>query len=294
MIYVQLAGGLGNQMFQYAAARSLAARHSTELVLDVSAFPFDIYDRRYALGAFRISASLQGDPARRPSLLAVPRVRAVVWRVHRRVLPYLRHRIVTHKTHAFDVDVTRAPDGVFLRGDFQSERYFSDIATTIRHEFQLVAPPNAANARMLDRIRESEAVCVHFRVGHHDGNARQTNQRMGMTPLSYYEQAIDHVAAMSSGDPVLFVFADKPDWVRANVHFRFPAHIVDINDGDAGHEDLRLMAACRHFVIPNSTLSWWGAWLAPYEAKVVVAPKVWFAGMNRDTRDLIPEGWTRL
>jgi len=95
-------------------------------------------------------------------------------------------------------------------------------------------------------------------------------------------------------NPTLFVFADNPAWVRANVRLPFPMEIVDVNDGDNGHEDLRLMASCRHFIIPNSTLSWWGAWLARYEKKHVVAPANWFSGLDHDTHDLIPASWIRL
>ena len=69
--------------------------------------------------------------------------------------------------------------------------------------------------------------------------------------------------------------------------------VVDLNGPLDAHLDLTLMAACRHFLIANSSLSWWGAWLGAYVGKKVIAPARWFLTEDKDTRDLLPDCWQR-
>ena len=156
-----------------------------------------------------------------------------------------------------------------------------------------MAPATGANAALLSRISAAPSVCVHFRVGHHDGTAKRTNRTLGTLPLEYYARALEQVAS-NAGALELFVFADDMAWAREQVRFAWPTTFVDVNDGRAAHEDLRLMSCCRHFIIANSALSWWAAWLSRSPRKIVCAPQRWFADGSRDTSDLIPEGWLRL
>jgi len=102
------------------------------------------------------------------------------------------------------------------------------------------------------------------------------------------------LAAEGMRDPTVFVFSDDPLWVEANLKLDAPTVIVDIHGPEQAHEDLRLMAACRNFVIANSSFSWWAAWLGEHSSKRVVAPKRWFAAATNDTRDLLPGGWLRI
>lgn len=95
-------------------------------------------------------------------------------------------------------------------------------------------------------------------------------------------------------NPHCFVFSDDPLWVRENFKASIPMTVVDIHGTQEAHEGLRLMRECQHFVIANSSLSWWAAWLGSREGKRVVAPKVWFKTSKNDTADLVPGGWRRV
>ena len=293
MIHVLLSGGLGNQLFQYATARALAIAHSTSVVLDVRSFPFDIYGRRFALAPFSLAANMvDGDPTASARLLAFPRMRAIAWRLTTHIWPQLRYSLVGDRTFAFDSRVLEAADGVCLRGDFQSERYFLAIREKLLEEFTPQQPAAGRNAELLDEITRCRAMCVHMRLGHHDGTVAHTNSRHGTTPTAYFDRAVAEIIRDRQPERV-FVFADDPARARGLVRFPLPTVFVDHNSGDEAHEDLRLMAACRYFVIPNSSLSWWGAWLSTASDKMVVAPAQWFSGMTHDTRDLIPTSWLR-
>jgi hypothetical protein len=91
-----------------------------------------------------------------------------------------------------------------------------------------------------------------------------------------------------------YVFSDDPEWARQHIDFLKPVTVVHHNGTETAYEDLRLMSLCKHHIIANSSLSWWGAWLSKYPEKIVVAPKQWFNNEKRNTSDLIPKQWMRI
>lgn len=289
-VIVRLVGGLGNQMFQYAAGRAVAARNQATLILDLSWFGTDP-ERQYALAPFRIDARTRMDQAQKSAKLS--------WT--QRVVRRLRHKLdlagqglplFSEKSFRYDADIESLRAPVILNGYFQSERYFSSIKTLISTQFSLKEEAKGLTAEMLGLIRASDAICVHIRRGDYVINTN-ANAYHGTCALEYYDKGLSEVGA-GLRNPHCFVFSDDPLWVRENFKTSMPMTLVDIHGTQEAHEDLRLMRECQHFVIANSSLSWWGAWLGSREGKKVVAPKVWFKTSKVDTADLIPSGWRRV
>jgi glycosyl transferase family 11 len=294
LVVARLIGGLGNQMFQYAAGRALALRHGAELKLDVSGF--DAYKRRrYELGTLSINATVATD--RDLAIFgadAKPRW-PLVDRVRRRVrMPgKVRALPVYREPHFhFDPAIATLRPPVYLDGYWQSERYFSDYAATLRRELVAGVPFDPENATVAARIDAVTAVSLHVRRGDYVDDPK-TSRYHGTCSLDYYRRAVEHIAARV-GSPHLFVFSDDAQWTRANLHVDVPTTFVDANPADRGFRDMQLMSRCRHHVVANSSFSWWGAWLGPSTDKIVVAPKRWFNAGGADTRDLIPATWVRL
>lgn len=289
-VIVRLVGGLGNQMFQYAAGRAVAVRNQVPLTLDLSWFGTDP-ERQYALAPFRINVRIRKDQntgSVRPSW-----VERFAGRVRRKLnLPSQGVPVFSEKSFRYDAEIETVSAPVILNGYFQSERYFSSIQQLISEEFTLQNEPKSATAELLALIHASDAICVHIRRGDYITNA-SANAYHGTCAVNYYD---DGLAEVSAGlrNPHCFVFSDDPQWVRENFKTSLPMTLVDIHGTQEAHEDLRLMRECRHFVIANSSLSWWGAWLSAREGKRVVAPKVWFKNSENDTSDLIPSGWRRV
>jgi hypothetical protein len=142
---------------------------------------------------------------------------------------------------------------------------------------------------MLQLIDETESICVHVRRGDYVSN-RAAADFHGTCSTAYYKSAVARIAR-NMEKPVCYIFSDDPDWVRRELLFDIPAVIVDVNGPAQAHQDLWLMAACRHYVIANSSLSWWGAWLGRYSNKFVVAPSRWFLTNDKSTVDLLPSAW---
>lgn len=285
-VVVGLSGGLGNQMFQYAAGRSLAVRLGSPLVLDLSWFG-DQIDRQFALAPFRIEAAQRTQCSWLP-----PRGRALISGLSRRWLPRIMGAPVWREPHFhYSTEFATLSEPVFLEGYWQSDRYFRDIRSRLLQEFALREPLPPACAKLLDEISRCDAICVHVRRGDYLSNPVAAKVH-GTCQVDYYHAGVGELC-QELARPHCFVFSDDPAWVRASLAFDCPMTVVDVNGPDDAHLDLLLMAACHHFLIANSSLSWWGAWLGDYIGKKVIAPARWFLTEDKDTRDLLPDCWQR-
>jgi hypothetical protein len=299
VITVSLIGGLGNQMFQYAAGKALAERHGVGLALDLSGF------RNYPLRSFLLDrlcvpeadlghASEVGRPASNfTRSLWKQRIDRVLKRAG---LPQLASTADRYREPHFHYDPEFESLGsqAALFGYFQSERYFSSIADALRGWFLPREPFGAMAADVLARIGRSRLpVSVHVRRG--DYLNPGTAEFHGILGEPYYRQAIGHIETALGGEADFFVFSDDAAAAEQALNF-VPRSRLNHAGGDPQRpwEDMALMAHCRHHVIANSSFSWWGAWLNRSRDKHVVAPREWFAPAQLtklDMADLYPPGW---
>jgi hypothetical protein len=290
VIVTELNGGLGNQLFQYAIGLALASKRSTTLRLDTS--PFKDYPlRSFALGQFAITAKELTSWERR-ALKIKPTLLNGASRLIGRVLGRESMYLVQEKAFAFDPSVLDSPAMCYLRGYWQSPKYFAEIESQIREEFTVRVPLSGKNLEIAEKIAACAAVSLHVRRGDYVSNPL-TNRYHGTCDPEYYREA-EATLQRRVGEFCLFVFSDDPDWAEANLRFASSATILHHNGPERDYEDLRLMTLCRHHIVANSTFSWWGAWLCPDPAKIVIAPKYWFREANYSTDDLIPESWIRV
>ncbi len=282
---MRLRGGLGNQLFQYAAGTHVARMYRATLALDLGEYRSG--GRRFMLDAYPIKAGI----IRSAALLSRRRGFGLIYPdpLGEGLGRWLRPRrvaLISEQGEAVDARALAPPAQVYLHGYWQSEKYFADVADELRAELRPKAPPDAANQAWLDAIARTVSVAVSVRRG--DYLLPQVRAVHGVCTLEYYRAAFARMRARL-GAPTFFVFSDDMAWARANFtgdEFRF----VDVNDIDAAVAELRLIAACRHHVIANSSFSWWGAWLARHPDQQVIAPHPWYAD-GRATPDLLPPQW---
>lgn len=289
MFIIQLMGGLGNQMFQFAAARALSVKRSIPFVIDFDD-PYIYAKRSFDLDVFNLEYQK-----------AIPRQLAASkpkTKVMRRLYKWTGNNPDAHlykeiKDFHFQPGLFSCPDGAYISGFWQSEKYFIDIEADIRCDFSFKKEPEGDNKKWLEKINNCNAVSIHVRRGDYVSVAH-TNQLHGTCGLDYYQKAIDKI----SGDvknPVFFCFSDDIEWIKKNIVTNAQMHCVDSNTSPgSGHEDLRLMSSCKHHIIANSSFSWWGAWLNPNPEKIVIAPQKWMNNPTILVKDLIPDSWIRL
>ena len=296
MIIVKLMGGLGNQMFQYAAARRLAHCRNAELKLDRSYLEGSqdgCTPRSFQLGELNIAAATAS--SEEITWITMPvRSRMKLLRLRLgRILglngaPPTRLR---ERHFHFDPQILTAPDNVHLEGYWQSERYFADIGDVIRGEFACRAPLSGKNLELAGEIRSCNSVSLHVRRGDYV-TSRTTSETHGTCGMDYYLRCIGELAG-TLPDLRLFVFSDEPQWAREELKTGLPRVIVDHNGPEGAHDDLRLMSLCRHNIIANSSFSWWGGWLNANPGKIVFAPEKWLTDTSHDTSDVIPASWRK-
>jgi len=293
MIIAKLIGGLGNQLFQYAAARRLSLLHRTTLKLDIS--HFDHYKlHAYALKHFSIQEKFA-----RPEEIAELKgsmkkgLAKTVFDMSQKLKPYYR-RSIFREPHLrpFDLNILKTPRDVYLDGYWQSEKYFAPIQDVIRREFIVKYEPDPKTLEIAERIAKTESVSVHVRRGDYI-SIPEHNLVHGTCRLEYYDRCVSLIREKVT-NPYFFVFSDDPRWVKGNLRFGYPTTFVTHNDSSKNYEDLRLMSRCKHNIIANSSFSWWGAWLNANPNKIVLAPSQWFNQFSADTRDLLPDSWIKV
>lgn len=300
MIVSSLTGGLGNQMFQYAAGLALAEQRRTVLKLDVSWFrehPEYEAHNRYALSCFNVTEQFataeEIDRVRGVNLTRTERWSVALARALR-FYRYVQRQSAAgnwHKppTFAFYPEFFQQPDNSYLNGMFQSEKFFAPVANLLRLHFSFRYPPQAEVAALAARIRSGPSAALHFRRGDFVRNAG-FNRDFGVLDHAYYQRA-EHLLRERSPTATLFVFSDDIEAVAREYRPAGPHEFVRCVAPWHPWDKIRLMSLCEHIAIANSTFSWWAAWLNPAPDKLVVAPTPWFHASPHDARDIVPPTW---
>lgn len=295
MIISYILSGLGNQMFQYAAGKSLALHHKTELKLDIDWFSHKEKQqtrREYGLGIFNLpdKIALKEETekfTKKPPNNIFGRLKVK----YDLSLPTYKRTIYEEPHFHFDRHFFDGRKSALIIGYWQSEKYFLPIADLIRQTFTIPVI-GKENERLENKIRSTNAISLHVRRGDMVNNPEVARVH-GSCDLKYYLEAIQKLSS-EIHDPEFFVFSDDSEWCRQNIQIESPTYFIDNNQGNQAWQDMQLMRMCRHHIIANSSFSWWGAWLNPNPDKKVIAPARWFNNNDKNLSDLLPPGWIRI
>ena len=295
-VVIRLVGGLGNQMFQYAAAFGLAVRQGRVLKMEVSGFEV-CGKRSYQLDCLKVPQDLYtGAPLFQPVSNSI--AARVIRRIKRDVFKAsdFRKGVYCEPHFHFDPAFFKLSGvEILLNGYFQSPRYFESVAQLLREWFQPVAPLSATAADWAAKIAASPcSVSLHVRRG--DYLQAPYAALHDALDRGYYDRAVNLVQRLAGERVEFFLFSDEPDFIAEAFADLPGAHVVR-SDTSTSWEDMFLMARCRHHIIANSSYSWWGAWLNPAKDKRVIAPARWFTPGRLATcnvLDLYPDDWILL
>lgn len=286
LIILQLIGGLGNQMFQYAFAKALF-NHGYDIKLDISAFETYHLHGGFGLDHYDISIPIASKEEVAPCKMNF-------FTKLKRKLKIPNKKILEEKTLRFQNDLLSPPDSTYIHGYFQSEKYFKEIRADIIQDFTLTTPLSLYSESIKEKVQGSiNSASIHIRRGDYVSNAHANNTH-GTCSLAYYQQSITLLD--SKFDNIhFFIFSDDIEWVKNNLLVKNCTYIEN-DSSRIPHEDIYLMSLCQHNIIANSSFSWWGAWLNTNNHKIIIAPKIWFKHpkMQIQTSDIVPEDWLRL
>ena len=273
-------GRLGNQMFEYAALRGIAARHSYDWCIP----PPD----RKGIENYSLHECFKLSPDRKEGIMDP--------------CQYAQEPHFHFSEEIFE----QCPDNVSLHGFFQSWRYFYNVRDQIREDYTFHNGILDPCKEMMEELEGQEPIMLHVRRG--DPNLTdprgfkwsytQCGSMHPVQPVEYYEKALKHFRK----DQPVIVFSDSTDWVKEQDFFKPDRFMISepedkYADGSfTPYADLCLMSLCSHAIIANSSMSWWGAWLQTNPDKIVIAPKMWCGPdyKDKDTKDLYCPEWILL
>ena len=292
LLVVRIGGGLGNQMFQYAFARSLEIRHKKEVFLDIKSL--ETNKRNYELYHFTIKENYV-DTSKMKYFYAKNFVEKSFY--------YLQYKFkkdngltrrIRERGRGFSSQYLEIRENAYFHGCWQSERYFENIKKTVRNEFNFREKPRGKNIEMIKKIKADRlSVSIHVRRGDYISDVKNLKKH-GVCNIEYYLNAIKYMKDKVGKNIHFYIFSDDMKWVRENLSIDCLTTYVEHNGGEQSFEDMRLMSLCSHNIIANSTFSWWGAWLNRNPNKIVIAPQKWFHSVEIENKDIIPKEWIRI
>ena len=289
-ITVNILGGLGNQMFQFAFGYSVSKENNSKIKLEMSGF--NAYDKRYyALDLFNVEENLNLKSkydfllnkinSKHNSLLSKASSKLL-----RGLLRLTNFYYQEREEFVFDQGVFNITKSTYFYGHWQNEKYFKKYRKELLEIFKL-KDIHFQTKEYLQKITESESVSLHVRREDYINSIHDT------CDVEYYKKAVLEILKINK-QAHFFIFSDDMHWVKNNLDFIDHKTLVLLESDIPDHEEMYLMSQCKHNIIANSSFSWWGAWLNQNSDKKVIAPKKWFNSSTLDTKDLIPASWVRL
>ena len=287
MIVVRLYGGLGNQLFQYSAARKLAIKLNCEVILDTSEFDKPrIFGtkREFELMNFQIAGRL-------PTNIEEKKIRIQLHKVFGK-MPFVRpYSFLKEKSlYKFDERFNRVNGRIYMDGYWQSYKYFENIRDVLINEFQPNFQISQIAKNFYSEMKDVNSVALHVRRGDYVSDIKTATYH-GICGLEYFNAAIKIIKSKIDR-PVFYIFSDDIEWASKYIKIESEKYFMNNHVMKfSPSQDLLLMASCKHQVIANSSFSWWSAWLNNNKSKFVIYPGDWLKNSRVDLSDLIPNDW---
>lgn len=280
MVIIRVKGGMGNQLFQYALYRKyqiMGKKAAVDLQYYKSAKEERAF-REYELPLI----GLQPEQAQKEDIVKLAGKESILNKAVRRM--GLRKSYIREPDLSYHSEILHK-ENVYLNGYWQCDKYFKDIRQVLLDEIQYPLDRKQINDQLYKRICTTQSVCVTIRRGDYVSESR-FRDRYYVCDASYFEKGMKKVQNIL-GDVTFFAFSDDIEWVKENVEF--PGPVFFERGDDPIYEKMRLMSSCKHFIISNSSFSWWVQYLSTYSDKCVFAPRNWYADGTKT--DIYQDNW---
>lgn len=290
MIVSNLKGGLGNQMFEYAAGYSLAKDKDMEFKIDLGHFKNQSEFKNETPREFQLNFfDMPYEFATEQEIIKVKK------QYSRGFLPILKLDSYLTMSNIIKYPLlTGISSDIYMDGYFQNEEYFIQYEKEIKEMYSLKSRHITKDfIKMCDEIKSNydNSISLHIRRGDYVTNT-QASKWHGLLSKDYYYKAIGYIKKKKGVEkPYIYVFSDDSKWVNENMPF--DGNVTFISEDFNPAQAIILMSKCKNNIIANSSFSWWGAWLNPNKEKIVIAPEQWLAGSNRVSRGIVPKDWIR-
>lgn len=300
-------GGLGNQLFQLAYGKYLQNKFECDVQYDISKFKTESVEyREFELDSFKISKSWKREDIKKgrikrfgfryiiytPITYLYLRIRTSLKNTRKQIILdnlYLHgiNIIGIHRCHfANYTDPSFSLlSPMLIYGQWIWKEMVKSQENYLKDEIKVVTPLSDSNAHFLEQIKSTNSVGVHIRRGDY--------VTLGLIAcnIKYYEACIKRMSEIEN-NAVFFIFSDDIQWVKDNLKVEAP--LVFIDNNNPSPEDMRLLYSCNHFIMSNSTFSWWGAFLGKCPTKKVMCPRYWDIKNMKKESSLIFDEWIKI
>jgi len=299
VMIVRLTGGLGNQLFQFAAAKVLQNKFGGNVVIDDSYYanqPKKDTLRNLEIFQFNVEYTRKSNRREQTNIRNAVLIHKVLTRIpvlNQPSLIYKASRLINIYSEELFLNNVVPKENDCLIGHFQNYNFLKDQLVSIQDEFSL-APEVKEQMLGLDAYRyiteHDNTIAIHIRRGDYVSN-KNASAFHGLCGIDYYKKALEFFAVKIS-EPNYVFFSDDIEWVKEAFSWVPNAYYVEHNVPTFSAVDMFLMSLCKHNIIANSTYSWWGAFLNRNSEKIVICPQQWTLGHSID--QLYVDGWVKI
>ncbi|MCC0727051.1 alpha-1,2-fucosyltransferase [Clostridioides sp. ZZV14-6045] len=314
VVVVRAKGGLGNQMYQYATARNIQMKTNKNLIIDTSFYKnYKLWD--YGLDIFSLNkdntveVNVKYRDLFELGLILDYKLDGYysdinIMDIEQKLLESKdiidKSRLKGYyfenedREQIFNESLLYSKESkIYLDGYFENHKYYEGMQKILREDFKVIKNINEKAKILLNDIKDENSVCLHVRRGD-KAYCKETNEVHGVCSVEYFNKAVEILTSKVS-NLKFYIFSDDIEWVKKNIKLENGIY-VDRTMTTYNFEDFELMKNCKYFIISNSSFSWWAAWLADFEQKIVIAPQKLYAKeeKNKKSLDWTPEKWIRI
>jgi len=296
MIYLDLTGNLGNQMFIYACGRKLQETTKQPITLNTYNLDHKHPDYTFSLNIFVLNENVTVERKKKIPFYAsheslfykivskIPFCSRFIKKTYYKIMSRF-NIFVWDDISYIPINIANKDKDIYLSGFWQSPLYFDDIRNLILNDFVLKESNRSHISEFLNKIRNVNSVCVSIRRGDYLSNPIYKAKHYICTP-TYFENCVEMIKRDLSS-PILFLFSDDVDWVKQNINYDIETLYEET--GYSLSQKILLMSACKNFILSNSSFSWWVEYLSSNDSKFVIAPSRWYA--NNSNKDVYQPYW---
>ena len=293
MIEVNIVGRLGNQLFQYACARQLQEIYGGEILLNTYEMRKNTPNFKLSLLDYKLNENVRLEE--NIPLTAV-NADSIFVKIMRQFFPNFyfnmnaKRGVFIWKSAKIYKELPQLPvkqtEHIVLNGYWQCDKYFQGIEEILRQELKPKHELLEHNKELFEKIKSTNSICVTIRRG--DFMNKKNRANFYVCNEKYFEKDMDTMNTLHD-DCVFFAFSDDIEWVKKNI--KFPGKVYYERGDDPAWEKLRLMSACKHFILSNSSFSWWAQYLSENIDKTVIAPDRWYNQGKNKKADIYQNNW---
>lgn len=299
MIFVDIKGNIGNQMFIYAFARKVQEKTGQKIYFSTYNIERFFPNYKCSLQEFKLNNNVEIGNKKLPffindnfiliklfNKLFKGKLKSRIEKIYYNILFKFGYVYWTNIEYRnIDYEKLKSKKNIYINGFFQSSQYFDDIKDILLEELSSKKGIEKKNRDLYNTIISSNSVCVSIRRGDFVEDTRII-KRYYLCDIDYYERAIKKINSYNDEDLTIICFSDDIQWVKENIHFDYPTYYED--GDDTVSQKILLMSSCKNFVLSNSSFSWWTNYLAA-QAKITIAPSRWYS--NEVCENIYSKEW---